>query len=178
MLKKSLLLFCACLVLQVSRAEVPILKFGGYPSRDKACLLERGPAGFDVRIVIRDGAERGQCVVFLGRDEFESYMHLLTMLDLLYYERNEQYVRIDDYTTYWYMYDRGRKYLVFTQSGNPELAWLRSDYVSEITAWFVRELKAMEAKRERIREERRQAERAAAMETDSVPDRQAGGAER
>ena len=158
------ILLLAVGLLQVAFAETAILKFGGYPARDKSCVLERSASGFDIRITVKNNGERSQCVVFLGREEFESYMHLLTMLDLLYYERNEQYVRIDAYTTYWYMYNRGRKYLVFTQTGNPELAWLASDYVNEITAWFVRELKAKEEKRERIKEHQRQQEASEAAE--------------
>lgn len=130
-----------------------LMKFGGYPSRDKSCALEKTLKGYDIRINSFDGGERSRCVVFLGKDEFESYMHLLTMLDLLYYERSEQYVRIDAYTTYWYMNSRGRKYLVFTQSGNPALAWVRADYVETITAWFVRELKAKDAAREAAKQE-------------------------
>lgn len=161
----SLVLFLFCL--HTLYAETTIFKFGGYPSKDKSCVLERNAQGFDIRITVRNGHERSQCVVFLGREEFESYMHLLTMLDLLYYERNEQYVRIDAYTTYWYMYNHGKKYLVFTQSGNPELAWLRSDYVGEITAWFVRELKAKEEKRERVLQQQQQQQQA---ETESSDD--------
>ena len=157
-MKRLCILLLAVSLLQVVFAETAIMKFGGYPAKDKSCVLERSASGFDIRITVKNAGERSQCVVFLGREEFESYMHLLTMLDLLYYERNEQYVRIDAYTTYWYMYNRGRKYLVFTQTGNPELAWLASDYVNEITAWFVRELKAKEEKRERLKEQQRQQE--------------------